>query len=148
MKDGLCPAAKAVTSLPLLLTKDGDSLHCKWDALTLPTAPGGMGVAFSTEQARKAVGKHPQLLNFSLETFKTGWTMLIAADNGLGLPPEEARKCLLRQPRILPHDHAHVLRRITVLESLGYAEARTMVFAHPPVLSYKEETVMEHAAWW
>ena len=46
------------------------------------------------------------------------------------------------------YDNDYVMRRVKRLESLGYAEARTMVLANPVVLNYQEETVMEHAAWW
>ena len=87
VKSGLCPAAKAVVRFPELLYQDADTLQLKWDAVTLPTAPGGVGVAFSTEQAREAVRKHPQLLGYSVETYKAGWSMLTATENGLGLSP-------------------------------------------------------------
>ena len=148
VKDGLCPAAKAVKRDPSLLYKDAAALQRKWVALTLPTAAGGAGIAFSTEQAREAVRKHPQLLGYSVETYKASWSMLTAAENGLGLSPEEARKCILHSPRILLYDNDDVLRRVKVLESLGYAEAREMLLAESRVLNYKDETVNEHAAWW
>ena len=72
VKKGLCPAAKAVKSHPLLLTHDAAALQRKWDALTLSTEQGGVGIAFSTEQAREAVRKHPQLFGLSVDTYKTG----------------------------------------------------------------------------
>ena len=109
---------------------------------------GGVGITFSTEQAREAVRKHPSLLNYSVETYKTGWSMLTATENGLGLSLEEARKCILRGPQILSSDHGKVVLRVKLLESLGYPEARTMVLAQPPVLQFKDETVKESAAWW
>ena len=76
VKDGLCPAAKAVKRDPSLLYRDADTLQRKWDALTLSSERGGVGVAFSTEQARGAVRQHPQLLSYSVETYKTAWSML------------------------------------------------------------------------
>ena len=51
VKDGLCPAARAVKGLPLLLASDLTTLQRNWDALTLSTERGGVGIAFSTEQA-------------------------------------------------------------------------------------------------
>ena len=148
VKGGLCPAAKVVTGFPLLLTNGAAALQRKWDALTLPTERGGVGIELSTEQAREAVRKHPQLLNYSLETYKACWSMLTATEDGLGLSPEEAHKCILRSPAILMYDNNDFGRRVKLLESLGYAEARTMVLANPILLNYKDETVKESAAWW
>ena len=148
VKDGLCPAAKAVKGEPSLLIRDAAALQCKWDALTLSSERGGMGIELSTEQARKAVSKYPQLLGFSLEKYKACWTMLTATENGLDLPLEEARKCILRAPTILLYDNDDFGRRVKLLQSLGYADARTMVLANSNVLNFKEETVTEHAAWW
>ena len=147
MKDGLCPAARAVTGNPLLLACDVPTLQRKWDALTLPAGQGGVGIAFSTEQAREAVSKYPQILGYKVETFKTGWSMLLSTD-GLDQTPEEARECILRSPNVLKYDNNEVVRRIKLLESLGYVEARSMVLAEPRVLGYKEETVRRNAAWW
>ena len=148
VKAGLCPAARAATREPLLLARDAATLQRKWDALTLSHEQGGVGIALSIEQAREAVCKFPQLLNFSVETYKTGWSMLTATGDGLGLSPEEARKCVLRGPAVLLYDNDDFGRRVKLLESLGYAEARTMVLAEPRVLNYKEETVKENAVWW
>ena len=148
VKDGLCPAARAVGTNPLLLTNGAAALQRKWDALTLPTERGGVGIAFSTEQARKAVCKFLPVLGLSEETYKTGWTMLTATEDGLGLSPEEAHKCILRSPAILMYDNHDFGRRVKLLESLGYAEARTMVLAEPRLLGSKEGTVRGTAAWW
>ena len=148
VKDGLCPAAKAVKREPSLLYQDAAALQRKWDALTLSTDQGGVGITLSTEQAREAVCKYPRLLCYSVETYKIGWSMLTATENGLDLPLEEARKCILRAPTILLYDNDDFGRRVKLLESLGYAEARTMVLANSNVLNFKEETVKEHAAWW
>ena len=148
VKDGLCPAARVVKGDPSLLVRDAAALQCKWDALTLSSADGGAGIAFSTEQAREAVRKDPTLLNLSVETYKTGWTMLTATEDGLGLSPEEAHECILRGPGILRFDHGKVVLRVKLLESLGYAEARTMMLKEPRVLNYQEETVKKCAAWW
>ena len=149
VKDGLCPAARAVTREPLLLARDAAALQCKWDALTLSSADGGVGIALSTEQAREAVSKYPQLLGFSMETYKTGWSMLTATEAiGLGLSLEKARECILRGPNVLRFVHGKVVLRVKLLKSLGYIEALTMVLAHPPVLNFQEETVKERAAWW
>ena len=147
VKDGLSPAAKMVKREPLSLTKDAAALQCKWDALTLSAEQGGVGITLSTEQAREAFSKHPPLLNYSVETYKTGWSMLLSID-GLDQTPEEAHKCILRGPQILTYDHGKVVLRVKLLESLGYAEARTMMLKEPRVLNYQEETVKEHAAWW
>ena len=148
VKDGLCPAARAVKRELLLLTKDAATLQRKWDALTLPAERGGVGIAFSTEQARKVVCMYPQILGTSLETYKTGWSMLTATENGLGQTPVEARKRILRAPTILLYDNKDVMLRVKLLESLGYAEVRTMVLSSSTVLNFKDETVWEHAAWW
>ena len=120
----------------------------KWDALTLSSADGGVGIELSTEQARKAVCKFPRFLSYSVETYKTGWSMLTAIENGLGLSLEKAHKCILFAPQILLYDNNEVVLRVKLLESLGYADARTMVLANSTVLGYQEETVREHAAWW
>ena len=150
VKDGLCPAAKAVKGEPLLLARDAAALQCKWDALMLPSADGGVGIAFSTEQAREAVSKHPRLLGHSVEKYKAGWSMLTVteAKGGLGLSLEKARECILRGPEVLRFDHSTFVSRVKLLESLGYAEALSTVLAEPRVLNYQEETVKEHAAWW
>ena len=146
VKDGLCPAARAVKREPPLLTKDAVTLQRKWDALTWSTEQGGVGIAFSTEQAREAVRKYPQLLGFSVDTYKTGWSML--TESGLCQTVGEARECILRSPRVLSHDSDDVVVRLALLVSLGYADAFEMVLKQPRVLNYKEETVKEHAAWW
>ena len=148
VKDGLCPAAKAVKGDSSLLTTGAATLQRKWDALTLPLERGGVGIAFSTEQASEAVRKYPKLLGHSVETYKTSWSMLTATEDGLGLSLEEARKCILRSPAVLRFDHEQLVLRVKLLESLGYAEARTMVLVKSDVLRFKEETVKEHAAWW
>ena len=146
VKDGLCPAARAVKRDPLLLTYDAAMLQRKWDALTLSTERGGVGIAFSTEQAREAVRMYPQLLGFSVDTYKASWSML--TDGGLCKTVEEAREYILRDPQVLSHDNNAVVRRLALLTSLGYANARAMVLKQPRVLNYKEATVKEHAAWW
>ena len=148
VKDGLCPAAKAVKRDPNLLYRDADTLQRRWDALTLSTERGGVGIAFSTEQAREAIRKHPQLLGSSVETYKAGWSMLTDKKVGQGLPHEEARECILRAPAVLMYDIDKVVRRVALLKSLGYEEARAMVLRDPRVLNFKEETVKETAAWW
>ena len=148
VKDGLCPAARAVTGNPLLLTNGAAALQRKLNALTLSPEQDGVGIAFSTEQAREAVRMHPLLLNYSVETYKAGWSMLTDTEKGLGLPPEDARKCILRSPAILRFDHNKVVLRIKLLESLGYAEARTMMLKEPRVLHYQEATVRGIVAWW
>ena len=146
VKNGLCPAARAVGLSSDLLTRDAAALQRKWDALTLSTEHGGVGIAFSTEQARKAVRKHPQLLSFSVDTYKTGWSML--TEGGLCQTVEEARECILRGPSVLMYDTDAVVVRVALLTNLGYADARAMVLKEPQLLNYKEETVKEHAAWW
>ena len=148
VKDGLCPAARAVTREPQVLARDAATLQCKWDALTLSAEQGGVGIELSTEQAREAVCKRPRLLGHSVEKYKTGWSMLTATADGLGLSLQKAHKCILRAPTILLYDNNDVVRRVKLLESLGYADARTMVLANSNVLNFKEETVKEHAAWW
>ena len=148
VKDRLCPATRAVMTNPLLFTHSAAALQRKWDALTLPTERGGVGIELSTEQAREAVSKQPSLLGYSVETYKTGWTMLTATENVLGLSLEEARKCILRGPEVLRFDHGKVVLRVKLLESLGYADARTMVLRNSRVLNFKEETVRGNVAWW
>ena len=148
VKDGLCPAAKAVCRFPVLLQQDAATLQRKWDKLTLSAERGGVGIAFSTEQARGAVRKHPQLLSYSVETYKTGWSMLTDDKDGPGLPHEEARERILRGPQILSLDIDKVVRRVALLKSLGYEKADEMVLKDPLVLHYQEETVQEAAAWW
>jgi hypothetical protein len=128
------------------LTYDAATLQRQWDALTLSTAHGGVGIAFSAEQAREAVRKYPTLLGYSVDTYKAGWSML--TKDGLCQTVEEARQCILRDPRVLSHDSEAVVRRVALLTNLGYADARAMVLKEPRVLTYKDETVKEHAAWW
>ena len=106
-----------------------------------------MGIVLLTEQAREAIRKHPQLLGFSVETMQTGWAMLTSTDNGRGLSPEEARKCILRGPQILSKDDTAVVLRVELLESLGYAGALALMLKQPSVLDFKEETVKENVAW-
>ena len=148
LKNGVLPAAKAVQRFPDLLYQDTAALQRKWDALTLPAEQGGVGVAFSEKQAREAVLKFPQILGYTVETRKRGWSMLTATDCGLGLTPDEARSCVLRSPAVLRFDHDAVVRRVELLKSLGYAKAHEMVLRNTAVLNFKEETVREHAAWW
>ena len=105
-----------------------------------------MGIEFSAEQACEAVRKFPQLLGYSVDKYKAGWSML--TEGGLCLSPEEARQCFLRDPQVLSHDNNAVVLRVALLTSLGYADARAMVLRNPGVLCYKDETVKEHAAWW
>ena len=69
-------------------------------------------------------------------------------EGGLCQTVGEARKCILRDPRVLLHDSDAVVLRVALLKSLGYADARAMVLRYPTVLNYKVETVKEHAAWW
>ena len=148
VKEGLCPAARAATRLPLLLTKDAAALQRKWDALTLPAERGGVGIELSTEQAREAVRKHQKLLGYSVDKYTACWSMLTVIEDGLGLSPEEARECILRSPSVLRFDLGKVVLRVKLLESLGYPEALELVLAHPRVLTFRDETVKESAAWW
>jgi hypothetical protein len=148
LKGGLLPAAKAVKAFPELLYQDAAALQRKWDALTLPAEQGGVGIAFSEEQAREVFLKHPQVLSYATDTLKRGWSMLTATEGGLGLSPDEARSCILRMPAVLRFDHDAVVRRVELLKSLGYPKAYEMVLKASAVLHYKEETIREHAAWW
>ena len=148
VKDGLCPAARAVKGEPSLLYQDAATLQRKWDALTLSMERGGVGIALSTEQAREAVRKYPRLLGFSVEKYKSGWSMLTAKEDGLDLSPEEARECILRGPAILLMHNAHLLRRVELLESLGHQNAHAVLLKEPRVLTHTDETVKESAAWW
>jgi hypothetical protein len=147
LKGGVLPAAKAVRLQPLLLTKDAATLQRKWDALTLPTE-GGAGIAFSEEQAREAVLRHPPILNYATDTLKRGWSMLTATEGGLGLSPEEARRLILQHAQVLTSDAINFTKRVELLRSLGYPKAHEMVLTEPRVLNFKEETVREHDAWW
>jgi hypothetical protein len=148
LKGGLLPAAKAVKACPQLLCQDAATLQRNWDALTLPAEQGGAGIAFSQEQAREAVLKHPSILGYTTNKLKRGWLMLTAAEGGLGLSPEEARSCILLNPAVLRFNHDAVVRRVELLRSLGYPKAHRMVLRQSRVLSFTEETVREHAAWW
>jgi hypothetical protein len=148
LKGGVLPAAKAVKSYPGLLCRDAATLQRNWDALTLPAEQGGVGIAFSEEQAREAVLKFPPMLGHATDTRKRGWLMLTASEGGLGLSPEEARSCILRSPGVLRFDQYAVVRRVELLKSLGYSKAYKMVLTEPRVLNYKEETVRERDAWW
>ena len=148
VKDGLCPAARAVGSDPNLLTRDAAALQCKWDALTLPAERGGVGIELSTEQAREAVRKHQKLLGYSVDKYTACWSMLTVIEDGLGLSPEEARECILRSPQVLMYDIASLLKRVELLESLGYPNTLSTLLKFPRVLTYSKETVEENAAWW
>jgi hypothetical protein len=146
VKDGLCPAARAVKRDPLLLAYDAVTLQLKWDALTLSAERGGVGIAFSTDQAREAVRKYPQFLTYSVNTYKTGWSML--TEDGLFQSQAEARECILRGPAILRFDRDKLVKRLALLESLGFPDALTVVLANPRLLTYGHETVEKAAAWW
>jgi hypothetical protein len=148
LKGGVLPAAKAVKAFPDLLYQDAATLQRKWDALTLPAEQGGAGVAFSEEQAREAVLKHPQLLGYAADALKRGWSMLTATEGGLGLSPDEARDCILRSPQVLSYDHDDVVRRVELLKSLGYPKGHEMVLTNSTVLSFKEDCVRKCNAWW
>jgi hypothetical protein len=148
LKGGVLPAAKAIRLEPLLLCRDAAALQRQWEALTLPAEQGGTGIAFSEEQALEAVLKQPRVLGNTTDRLKRGWLMLTATEGGLGLSPDDARDCILRSPAVLCYDHDHVVRRVELLRSLGYAEAHKMVLKEPRVLNYKEETVRDHDAWW
>jgi hypothetical protein len=74
--------------------------------------------------------------------------MLTDEKDGMGLPHEEARECILRVPAVLMYDNDDVIRRVALLKSLGYEEAGAMVLKQPSILNFKEETVKETAAWW
>jgi hypothetical protein len=148
VKGGVLPAAKAVNRFPDLLYLDAATLQCKWAALRLAAEQGGVGIAFSEEQAREAVRRHPPILGYSTDTLKRGWSMLTATEGGLGLSPDEALDCILRSPEVLRFDHDAVVRRVELLKRLGYPKAYKMVLDQPRVLNFKDETVREHAAWW
>jgi hypothetical protein len=148
LKGGVLPAAKAVKACPQLLCQDAATLQRNWDALMLPAEQGGVSIAFSQEQAREAVLKHPSILNYTTDTLKRGWLMLTATEGGLGLSPDDARDCILLNPAVLRFDHDAVVRRVELLKSLGYPKAHEMVLKESRVLNYTEETVREHAAWW
>ena len=147
-KGGVLPAAKAVNLFPELLYRDAAALQRKWGALTQSAEQGGVGIALSEEQACEAVLKHPQLLGYAADALKRGWSMLTATEGGLGLSPEEARSCILLNPAVLRFNHDAVVRRVELLRSLGYPKAHRMVLRQSRVLSFTEETVREHAAWW
>ena len=131
-----------------MLCQDATTLQRKWDALTLPAEQGGVGIAFSEEQAREAVLKHPQLLSYTTDKLQRGRSMLTATDGGLGLSLEEARGRILFSPTVLLYDHDAVVRRVELLHSLGYPKAHKMVLKASGVLHYKDETIREHDAWW
>jgi len=145
---GVLPAAKVLALYPDLLQYDAATLRHKWDALTLPAEQGGLGIALSAEQAREAVLRHPPILGYSTDTLKRGWSMLTATEGGLGLSPEEAHKLVLKNPRVLCSDSFTFTKRLELLKSLGYLKAHEMVLRQSRVLSFTEETVKEHAAWW
>ena len=148
LKGGVLPAAKAVKAFPDLLCQDAATLQRKWDALTLSAEQAGVGIALSQEQAREAVLKHPRILSYATDTLKRGWSMLTATEGGLGLSPVAARNCILRSPNVFLYDHDDIVRRVELLQSLGYPTAYKMVLDQPRVLNYKDETVRERAAWW
>jgi hypothetical protein len=148
VKNGMLPAAKVVNRFPYLLCLDAAALQRKWDALTLPAEQGGVGIAFSEEQAREAFLKYPPILGYATDTLKRGWLMLTAMEGGLGLSPDEARSCILRSPNVLMYNHDAVVQRVELLMSLGYPKAHKMVLDQSRVLNYKEETVKESVAWW
>ena len=85
LKGGVLPAAKTVKGFPALLLFDAATLLRKWDALMLTVEQGGVGVAFSLEQAREAVLKNPRILSFATDKVQRGWLMLTATEGGLGL---------------------------------------------------------------
>ena len=148
LKGGVLPAAKAVRTEPSLLYKDAATLQRKWVALTLPVEQGGVGCMLSEEQAREAVLRFPQILSYTTDTLKRGWSMLTATEGGLGLSPEEAQGLVLQHAQVLTSDAHKLTKRVELLKSLGYPKAHKMVLKASGVLHYKEETVREHDAWW
>jgi len=74
--------------------------------------------------------------------------MLTATEGGLGLPHDEARKSILRNPHVLTSDFERFTKRVELLRSLGYADAHRMVLASSTVLNFKDEKVIDHAVWW
>jgi len=145
---GLCPAARAVKTFPALLTRDTAMLQLKWDALMLPIEQGGVGCVLSEEQAHEAVCKFPQLLGLALDNLRSGWSMLTATEGGLGLTHDEARKSILLNPIVLLSDFEKFTKRVELVKTLGYADAHRMVLSQSRVLTYTDETVIEHADWW
>ena len=144
----LCPAARAVKTNPRLLTKDAATLQRNWDALMPPIEQGGVGIMLSEEQAREVFCKYPPILNFTADNLRSGWSMLTATEGGLGLTHDEARKCILANPRVLASDFEKFTKRVELLRSLGYADAHRMVLSQSRMLTYTDETVIEHAVWW
>jgi hypothetical protein len=126
---GVPPAAKAVKAFPYLLFQDAATLQRKWNALTLPTEQGGVGIGLSEVQAREAVLKFPQILGCTTDTLKRGWSMLTATDGGLGLSPEQAQWHVLQSPRVLGHDFERFTKRVELLISLGYSKAHDMILS-------------------
>jgi len=144
----LCPAARAVKKDPHLLTRDTATLQRNWDALTLSAEQGGVGIMFTVEEAREAVCRYPLILSFAVDNLRSGWSLLTATEGGLGLTHDEARKCILLNPRVLQSDFEKFTKRVELVRSLGYADAHRMVLEASQLLGYKDETVIEHADWW
>ena len=123
-------------------------MQSKWDALTLSPEHGGLGIALSPEQARKAFFKYPRMLTFSTETLADSWALLTATERGLGLSRGEALRRILVDPRVLGLNFSKLTRRMKLLESLGYKDGRRMVLTHTASVHSNEETVKASAAWW
>jgi len=141
VKDGMCPGARAVKVYPDLLTKDAATLQRNWEALQ-------EALTLSPELGREAVRKYPQVLSCPPATLQRGWSMLTATDGGLGLSAEDARSCIILNPRVLFAKFEDFTRCVELLRSLGFEDAHRMALAHTTVIDYGDDCVRAHAAWW
>lgn len=117
-----------------------------WLAEKMACVPAKDGVS----AAARAISKSPGVLGRSVEGLQRGWDMLLApiADGGLGYTPERAAGRVATHASLLNYTQEHVKKTAAVLQACGVAVGTKAVAAYPFLLNLKEETLLDHAAWW
>jgi hypothetical protein len=117
-----------------------------WLAEKMACVPAKDGVS----AAARTISKSPGVLGRSVEGLQRGWDMLLSpiADGGLGYTPERAAGRVATHVSLLNYTQEHVKRTAAVLEACGVAVGTKAIAGYPFLLDLKEETLLDHAAWW
>jgi hypothetical protein len=117
-----------------------------WLAEKMACVPAKDGVS----AAARTISKSPGVLGRSVEGLQRGWDMLLSpiADDGLGYTPERAAGRVATHVSLLNYTQEHVKRMAAVLEACGVAVGTKAIAGYPFLLDLKEETLLDHAAWW
>ena len=117
-----------------------------WLAEKMACVPAKDGVS----AAARTISKSPGVLGRSVEGLQRGWDMLLSpiADGGLGYMPERAAGRVATHVSLLNYTQEHVKRTAAVLEACGVAVGTKAIAGYPFLLDLKEETLLDHAAWW